>query len=249
LNEYNTIKQILGHDKYTNMKCWKTKSGYMIIRVLSGRSNVFLLTNGDKNILIDSSIKMLWGRLLHNLKKLGISSIDYLVLTHAHFDHVANAKRIKNKFRSKVVIQKEDADYLKVGENVMPKGTTLITRPLVKAFGKRFLNGFKYDPCKYDLLVDSRFDLKEFGFNAYLMHNPGHTGGSMSLIVDDEIAIVGDAMFGVFKRSVFPPFAVDVAQMFESWGKLLETNCSLFLPSHGSANERLLVEKEYKKIL
>jgi hydroxyacylglutathione hydrolase len=96
-------------------------------------------------------------------------------------------------------------------------------------------------------LVDDRFDLNEFGFNAYLMHNPGHTGGSMSLIVDDEIAIVGDAMFGVFKWSVFPPFAEDSAQMIKSWGKLLATNCSLFLPSHGSANIRMLVEKDLKK--
>lgn len=229
------------------MKCWKTKSGYLIIRVLSGRSNVFLLTDGNKNILIDTSVKILWGRLLNNLDKLGINSIDYLVLTHAHFDHVANANRIKNKFGSKVIIQKEDAEYLFVGKNAIFKGTTLITRPLVKAFGKRFLNRFKYDPCEYDLLVDDRFDLKEFGFNAYLMHNPGHTGGSMSFIVDDEIAIVGDAMFGIFHRSVFPPFAVDIAKMIESWGKLLETNCSLFLPSHGSANERLLVEMDYKK--
>lgn len=229
------------------MKSWKTKSGYVITRVLSGRSNAFLLTNGEKNILIDTSVSLLWRRLLHNLDILGVKSIDYLVLTHAHFDHVANAKQIKNKFGAKVIIQRVDADYLSNGKNVLPEGTTKITRPLVKAFGKRFLHGFKYEPCNFDLLVDDRFDLNEFGFNAYLMHNPGHTGGSMSLIVDDEIAIVGDAMFGVFKWSVFPPFAEDSAQMIKSWGKLLATNCSLFLPSHGSANIRMLVEKDLKK--
>lgn len=79
------------------------------------------------------------------------------------------------------------------------------------------------------------------------MHTPGHSIGSMSIIVDNEVAIVGDSMFGVFKWSVFPPFAEDCKQMIQSWGKLLETNCSIFIPSHGTENNRLLVQKDYKK--
>jgi glyoxylase-like metal-dependent hydrolase (beta-lactamase superfamily II) len=81
------------------------------------------------------------------------------------------------------------------------------------------------------------------GFNAYILHTPGHSSGSVSIIVDDEIALVGDTMFGIFPWSVFPPFADDVKQMTESWGKLLETNCRLFLPGHGTANKRSLVQK------
>jgi hypothetical protein len=67
------------------------------------------------------------------------------------------------------------------------------------------------------------------------------------VIVNGELALVGDAMFGVFRNSIFPPFADDVPQMVKSWGKLLDTGCSLFLPSHGSANSRALVEREYTK--
>jgi hypothetical protein len=65
--------------------------------------------------------------------------------------------------------------------------------------------------------------------------------------VDNEIAIVGDCMFGVFKSSVFPPVAEDPKEMIKSWGKLLETGCQVFIPSHGSADKRLLVQKEYDK--
>lgn len=61
------------------MKRWRTKSGYDIIMILSGRSNVFLLTNGEKNILIDTSVFRLWNRLQQKLDKLGINSIDYLI--------------------------------------------------------------------------------------------------------------------------------------------------------------------------
>jgi hydroxyacylglutathione hydrolase len=58
--------------------------------------------------------------------------------------------------------------------------------------------------------VDSKLDLKDYGFNAYIIHTPGHTIGSMTVVIDDEIAIVGDSMFGIFKWSVLPPYANDV---------------------------------------
>ncbi|MDD4374510.1 MAG: MBL fold metallo-hydrolase [Bacteroidales bacterium] len=232
------------------MKRWKTKSGYEIIQILSGRSNVFLLTNGDKNVLIDTSVSRLWNRLQQRLKKLGINNIDYLFLTHAHFDHAANANRIKSKFNASVIIHKNEVGYLLKGDNILPKGTTFITRPMVKVFSKLFSSSlFKYDPCEPDLVVDSYYDLKDIGFHAYLIHTPGHTIGSMSLIVDDEIAMVGDTMFGVFKWSVFPPYAEDEKIMIKSWGKLLATNCLIFIPSHGTENFRLLVQKDYKKRL
>jgi len=119
---------------------------------------------------------------------------------------------------------------------------------MIKIFGKFLPKSFlKYDPCEPDLVIDSDYDLTEMGFNAYLTHTPGHTAGSVSLIVDDEIAVVGDTMFGVFSRSVFPPYADDKELMVKSWGKLLETKCSEFLPSHGTANSRSIVRKDYDK--
>jgi hydroxyacylglutathione hydrolase len=69
----------------------------------------------------------------------------------------------------------------------------------------------------------------------------------MSVVIDDEVAIVGDTMFGVFKWSVFPPYAEDILQMIHSWGRLLDTNCSVFIPSHGTENKRSLVQREYTK--
>ncbi|MCX6243685.1 MAG: hypothetical protein NTU98_03175 [Bacteroidetes bacterium] len=33
----------------------------------------------------------------------------------------------------------------------------------------------------------------------------------------------------------------------KSWGKLLETDCSWFIPSHGTANSRSLVQEDYNK--
>jgi len=229
------------------MKTWRTNSGCEIIQVLSGRSNVFLLTNGEKNILVDTSVKLMRRALENRLNELDIARIDYLILTHTHMDHAGNARWAREKYQAPVIVHKDEASYLMSGKNVMISGTNFITRPLLNLTAKWAAPKIKFESCQYDLLVDERFDLKDLGFNAYILHTPGHTPGSMSVVVDGEVAMVGDCMFGVFPGSVFPPFAVDVPQMIKSWGKLLETGCRVFLPSHGTANGRALVERDFNK--
>jgi hydroxyacylglutathione hydrolase len=229
------------------MKTWTAKGGNRIIQILSGRSNVFLLTNGKINFLIDTSAGRLWNKLQRQLEKAGIVQIHYLILTHAHFDHAANANRIKIKYGASVIVQQMEADYLAKGDNIIPQGTTSLTRLLVNLAGKRFFRYMKYEPCRADILVNNLLDLKGMGIDAFIMHTPGHTSGSVSVIVEDEIALVGDTMFGIFKGSVFPPYAENPDVMIQSWGKLLQTGCKVFIPSHGTANTRSLVEKDHRK--
>lgn len=224
-----------------------TKSGYKIIQILSGRSNVFLLTVGQKNILIDSGPKKERRILVKRLKKLNVTHIDYLILTHSHFDHAENAAFIREKYKAVVIIHKTEAPLLESGDNILPQGTNPLTRLIVKMFSKRFIASKRYEPCKPDIQTDAVYYLTSAGLDTYILHTPGHTPGSVSVIIDNEVALVGDTMFGVFTGSVFPPFANNVKQMIYSWGLLLDTGCSWYLPGHGSANERILVQSEYKK--
>ncbi len=228
------------------MKTWSTKSGYQLIQILSGRSNVFLLTNGKKNILIDTAPARKWRKLDNNLKSLNINKLDFLILTHTHFDHAANSFNLKKYYDPQVVVHRDEELYISNGINNFPRGTNFFTRFLINMIGDKISAKYNYAPCQPDILVDSILVLKDLGFNAYLMHTPGHSVGSISLIVDNEIAIVGDAMFGVFKSSIFPPFADNPKVMINSWGKLLETNCSIFIPAHGFENSREKVKKNYE---
>jgi glyoxylase-like metal-dependent hydrolase (beta-lactamase superfamily II) len=229
------------------MKTWETKSGQKITQILSGRSNVFLLTKGEKQILIDTSPGFMWGLLRKRLSELNINHLDYLILTHAHFDHAANAQRIKEFYKPSVIIHRSEAENLANGVNTITSGTNIIYRFLTKFMATSWMTLLNYEPCSYDYTVDTEFDLSGMGFNAFILHTPGHTKGSISVIVDNEIAIVGDCMFGVYKSSVFPPVAEDPKEMIKSWRKLLETDCQVFIPSHGSAGKRSLVQKEYDK--
>ena len=82
---------------------WITKSGVRIDRVLYGRCNVYLLRQNDKILLVDTSTKVNRLNLIDSLSKLGIDHIDFLLLTHTHFDHVENAGFISTKFGAKII--------------------------------------------------------------------------------------------------------------------------------------------------
>jgi hydroxyacylglutathione hydrolase len=229
------------------MKILTTEGGTKVINILSGRSNVFLICRGDFNILVDTSPGIYRKKLGSLLKKLNISRIGYLVLTHSHYDHAGNASFIKEKYGARVIINHDEAGFLERGENIVPKGTNPFSGALIRIFSLIFVRLARYEPCMPDISAGSLYVFKEAVFNVHILHTPGHTQGSMSVIVDNEIALVGDAMFGIFRDKIMPPFGNDRDQIVKSWGTLLDTGCRIFLPSHGGQRLRDTVERNYKK--
>jgi hydroxyacylglutathione hydrolase len=227
------------------MKTWTTKNGAIVTKILSGRSNVFLISGKNKRILVDTGPGRVWRTLDRRLTVLNIKTLDYLVLTHVHFDHAGNAARIKNNYGASVIVNEYEADFLRKGRNSPTGESNPFTGLLAKLLMPAFSSVTFFHAVEPDILtgLSSSLDIAEA--NSSVIQTPGHTKGSQSVIVDNEIAVVGDTMFGVFPGSVFPPFALDVKEMVKSWGKLLDTKCSWFLPSHGSEDSFELVKNNY----
>jgi glyoxylase-like metal-dependent hydrolase (beta-lactamase superfamily II) len=226
------------------MRKWITANGCIIYQTTKGRGNSYLVLDNDISILVDTGLENSREELMEKLDHLiGENNLSYLVLTHTHYDHVGSTAIIKEKYGSKTVVQSIEAENLIQGNSHIPNGTNILTS-IVVGVGRRINRLSTYEKASPDIFVDNCYSLTS---KCYLVHTPGHTKGSMSLIVDDEVALVGDAMFGVFWWSVFPPFADDVPTIIKNWGKLLNTGCKLFLPGHGTENSRELLEKQYNK--
>lgn len=220
-----------------------------IFQVLSGRSNAWLIVTENQSVLVDTGKASAFNRLLNNIRQAGWNPehIDYLFLTHTHFDHCQSAARIRELSGCKILASVYAKDSVSTGYTVLPGGTYIPTRIISKLGRYIGRSRFGYPPFLADFWMDERFS---FGFNDLdirIIETPGHSVDSVSLIVQNEVAIVGDALFGVFPNSVFPPYADDVRQLIASWGKLLETGCRIFLPGHGKAVNRELLLKEFGK--
>jgi glyoxylase-like metal-dependent hydrolase (beta-lactamase superfamily II) len=227
------------------MNTWMTKNSQQVTRVQGGRTNIFMVSLGNRSMLIDAGYPGRHRTLVSRLKLSGIGKPEGIVLTHAHFDHAGRAASLREIFGCRVYIHRSEAEFLKRGANPVIRGATAlgsIIAFMASIAPEKFL---AYPPCHPDISVDDRLDLFDLGPDTYILHTPGHTSGSMSVIVGGEIAVVGDSIFGMSRRSIFPPIAEDQHQLLESWERLLDTGCRIFLPAHGGAKTDGELRLEY----
>jgi glyoxylase-like metal-dependent hydrolase (beta-lactamase superfamily II) len=119
------------------MKSWKTKSGYEIFQVLSGRSNSFFIKADSFNILVDTGTERGYNRLQSNINSFGLTNrkVDFLILTHTHFDHCRNAAKIKKEENCRIIVGIKEKESIEKGFTDLPGGTLFITK-LIFLLGK-----------------------------------------------------------------------------------------------------------------
>jgi hydroxyacylglutathione hydrolase len=230
------------------MNRYKTKNGCDIYQVLGGRCNVFLISDGKKHILVDTGRSNKWKKLEAVLSTtLEIEKLEALILTHTHFDHAENATKVALRFKAPVIVHASETDNLELGRNILPVYPSVFKMILKTRIGKWIENKLSYEPAIATVRVDHMLDLEQFGFNGYILHTPGHSRGSQSVIVDDDVALVGDTLYGMIPNRILPPFYENPEELKKSHKLLSKTGCGLYLPSHGRKRTRSLVLKCIKK--
>jgi glyoxylase-like metal-dependent hydrolase (beta-lactamase superfamily II) len=229
------------------MKTWMTQNGYLVLRILSGRCNAFAVLHGSRFILVDTGRRIRRGCLMKAVDGLCAAGNTFaaLVLTHAHFDHVENAAEVAERYCVPVIIEKEEIEYLADGRNAPIRNVMGLPRLASRFVHKGMGRWFRYAPVQGAIPMESAVLRGIAGMEGLTaLATPGHTPGSASVVVDGEIAIVGDTMHGVFPGNARPPFACDEAALLQSWRKLMETGCRNFLPAHGGWRSNETVRKQ-----
>ena len=226
------------------------ENNFIIIKV--GVTNCYLLKSRPCNVLIDTGYKGKAKIILDFLENNGISpnSIGLIILTHAHYDHIGNALEIKKITGAKILLHKDDMPLLNSGIT-----DSQSTKPL-NIWGKILLSKISsidtsFNSLKPDIIIESEFDLSGYGINGRIIHTPGHSKGSISVILESGYAFIGDlAMNGMPLRigAGEPIFGDDIKEIYQSWKKLVENNANTLYPSHGNPfNIKLLKRKLLRK--
>lgn len=173
-------------------------------------SNVYLIKD-DKTTLIDTGTGMddcVEGAIR---KALDGRPLDFIINTHAHYDHCGGNR----KFNAEVMIHRDDAKELL-------SGTLYGT---YKFFGDE-------EPLKFDRLLVGGDKIELGDAVLEVIHTPGHTIGSISLFLeDDKILFTGDTLFtnGGFGRT---DLGGDEKMLLNSLEKLKDVNFELLYPGH-----------------
>ncbi|MCX6285773.1 MAG: MBL fold metallo-hydrolase [Bacteroidetes bacterium] len=230
------------------MRYWQTRNGTLVERLLWGWSNVYLVSFDGHDIMVDTGPAALSGLLLKRLDAIGLKQLDALVLTHTHFDHTGSVAVLKEKFKMPVIVHRSESGFLESGISPLPHGSILATKFIYNLGAPRVEHWFKVRGVIPDILVDDFMELSSFGLNARLIHTPGHSIGSCSLVIDDQLAVSGDTCVSPIPRRAFPPWADDPISLVRSWKKILDTGCELFLPMHHWTISRKTLEREYERL-
>lgn len=149
------------------------------------RTNCYLVTDVETNktAIVDpgGSLK----ELEDAVQRIGVNNIEYILLTHGHFDHILNAKSYRDLMNCKVVICREEADF--TNDDNLNLSTEYLNGDL-----KHFDADILLNDMEYIMLGESKFTL---------MHTPGHTKGSSCYISDDVIFSGDTLMKGTIGRT------------------------------------------------
>jgi len=200
-----------------------------------GLTNCFLLKSKTGYVLVDTGppgrASEFWNFL--DDKKISPSEIVLIVVTHAHYDHVGNLAEIKEKTGAKVLIHKNEIDALGKGMTESPSKATSWGRILVPFL--KFVET-EFTPVEPDIVIENDTPLNNYGIDGKIIHTPGHTSGSISILLESGDAFIGDLAMSSFPLRLSPGVPVfweNLDEIYNSWKRLVYEGAKILYPSHG----------------
>ena len=139
-------------------------------------SNCYLLISEGQAAVVDPSADA--DVILQKVAQLG-AELQYILLTHGHFDHICALDALREKTGIPAYIHKDDAD--------MPADSHK------NAFSIFFGQSRTYRTPEKTLVEGDVLTLGNERIR--VLHTPGHTEGSVCYLCGDDILITGDTLF------------------------------------------------------
>ncbi len=217
------------------------KSNPAIYHIRQGVSDCWII-KGETAVMIDAGIMKKEKSLVRQLSRLPFTKeeISLIVLTHGHFDHIGLAGKIRELTGAKILIHESDRPMLEEGRFIVPQGITgwgrfgrKVLMPIMKSLGSGL------PKIKADIVMDNNpLSLEEYGISGSVIYTPGHTMGSISVVLDNGKAFVGCMAQNRLPFTLRPqlPIFADYPELFpNSWAKLQAAGAKEFYPGHGKA--------------
>ncbi len=204
------------------------------VRAVPGDS-AFLIDDGETSVLYDTGFGFTGFQIGNNIEKiLGNRQLDYIFLTHSHYDHALGSAYILQKYPHAKVVAGTYAK--KIFEKPSARA---VMRQLDQSAARTYgIHSYPdlIDGLKVDISLEDADPLAcgRMRFTAVAL--PGHTRCSMGFYLEENKLLLGTETLGVYfgKGTYLPSYLVGYEMTMESFRKAKALDIeSILLPHYG----------------
>ena len=193
--------------------------------------NCYLVKTPTGYILIDTGLLKRRSDLVRELETAGCKPGDLklIIITHGHLDHNGNTAYLRERYDAKIAMHRGDSAMAESGDMFRGvKGLTVaIIRILLPLVGMS-----RYDSFRPDIVLEDGHDLSEYGFDARVVHFPGHSKGSIGVLTAGGDLFCGDLLVNMDEPAK-NTLIDDSAELDASVEKLRALEIKTVYPGHG----------------
>jgi len=210
------------------------------------------LVKDEGTILIDAGSPKKINTFIKAFIRLNVhpNDIGLIILTHGDFDHVGSAKELKALTGAKIAIHTHDKLNFERSIFNFPSGVNSwgkLLRSMLCPVLKKVTPNIPYG--KADIVLDDKnYPLSNFGIHGDIVHTPGHTQGSISVLLETGDVFVGCLAHNNIPfrfRPGLPIFAEDIVKVKESWKSIIQQGVKMIYPAHGNPFSVDVIKKEF----
>jgi glyoxylase-like metal-dependent hydrolase (beta-lactamase superfamily II) len=207
-----------------------------VIRIRSMVVNAYLLL-GDRVALVDTLNGAGYGKIQKALrgKGLEVQDVEFILMTHHHFDHTKNAAKIKKLSGATLIAGAADAPVVEGTEPNPPPSRINRVGRFMGRLPKLFLESYQsYERVKVDRKVTGGEVIEELGLEVVAV--PGHTpGGICFLDSEGRRAFIGDIVSNYRGKPGMPSlsFSEGLDKIRKSQELIAGLDLDVAYPGHG----------------
>lgn len=214
------------------------------IKLLDLGANAYLVGTDTGYFLIDTGISNKRGDLEKELVAADCKpgNLKLIVLTHGDTDHSGNCAYLRGKYAAPLALHRSESDVAASGDMLRSRKNA----PLLARIIFPFFRLSASDRFKPDLFVEDGDRLSSYGFDAQVLHLPGHTRGSIGILTTAGDLFCGDLLINISDKPG-TRFIDDWAAFDASIEKLQRYKINTLYPGHGKPFPMELFTKNYRK--